>query len=452
MRIADLDRLFMLPSLTSFLSLLFNSLAPLLVLTLTLTAAIHALEVVTILAPNALKVVPSSGVIKCINASSLDLARGNLTSIDTMDQSYLRPSAEWTRMVQRVVMFPDVVSLAAPTGCGVGCNYSITYRAPALNCRDLTSNELAFNDPNSTITVYNATSSLNQTQLLNDGYVVYGMNVPYDLTVEWQTVETDSDGQNPTIQDRGGVYCQFHNALYSASGLFNGTSQSSASSVAQLGDVLVGTSGGANDSCIDPSVNGYGQDACFIMGTNFRATCDVFARSIVGLIQLDKNGPGGLDIGALLQVVSGSPQLTPLLDVSQSVQNAGNPYQFGLAVSNLSDSLTSIFTNVTLGMIGARSDFVEVEATVSSGETEWSYNPWILWAIYSPTLLVFLLFGCYGAYCVVDGGAMDASLSAFVVATRNEDIDRACRELPDLDTLKKVKLRYEREGVFIVDM
>jgi hypothetical protein len=85
MRIADLDRLFMLPSLTSFLSLLFNSLAPLLVLTLTLTAAIHALEVVTILAPNALKVVPSSGVIKCINASSLDLARGNLTSIDTMD-------------------------------------------------------------------------------------------------------------------------------------------------------------------------------------------------------------------------------------------------------------------------------------------------------------------------------------------------------------------------------
>jgi hypothetical protein len=436
--------------MTATISLMASSLYRYIIPIAILVTCVQILEVVTIMAPQSLKVAPGLLYTEQANATSLNFTQGPMTAANIFSGGYTGPSSAWLRTVQKAMMTPAPVSLPSPPNCATGCSYNITYKAPALQCTDLPASDLTPHTASGPQTLYSGSSSLWPT--MNATGTDTGILVPYftsnasdhdsayTLRIEWSGLAFDSSSPSSATPDSPlGVECNFVEADYSAFIWFNGTIQYFDPQIVSIGQTLVGQLANGHNCSVTPDAS----QPCWVNGINFRATAEAFSRLILGTIIY--NGSGSL------QVTSGTPDLLPLFDTNTTLVGQTTSWSFNRTVPDMSSALQDMLCNVTVALIGARNDVANVTVTYEAGGIAWAFDEWLIYAIYGPTLAVFGMFSIYGLWCVWNDGAVDNSFSNFLVATRGESIDRAvlAAQTSGRD-VKDISVRYAKRGEFEV--
>lgn len=453
-----MDLIFKLPALGPTITLTFSPWIRWLAFTMVLVFCIHGLEVVTMIAPQSLKVVPRYNSLDKQQAPSLDLSSGTVKSADVYSQGYIRPSALWGRVVQDTMISPTEVSLNPPQKCStLGCEYKITYNAPALQCHDLTGGDLTVTTTSNPPVLYQGTSTLwaavedaqsstslpsNQlpfiTANLYNNTLAQVNNLNYTVNLQWQPgwVHSGSDTTNGGSSVKG-VECQFFDGVYEASIKFNGTNQAATTTLQSVGQALIGPSALQGTSCAVDTIAP--DQACWRNMVNYRATAEAFSEILVGQVWYD-------DIGRIS--VYKSAYLLPFLNISSNIDPNNYRWSFDMTVPDVGATLQALLGNVTLAMIAARTDFADVDLTVYGAGNQWEYDMKLLWGIYGPTLGVFALFIAYGLWCIHVDGAMDKGFVDLFIATRGETIDKALEENESIDEIKGMVITSVKHGVF----
>jgi hypothetical protein len=121
-----------------------------------------------------------------------------------------------------------------------------------------------------------------------------------------------------------------------------------------------------------------------------------------------------------------------------------------LNVPNLSQTITDLFSNLTLSLMVIRDDVAEVEVSNWDGRVVWSYDKTTLWSAYGPALFCAILIAAYAIHCVyTNGSGMDVTFSEFLLVTRNHQLDHMCQAVENNGQLKQKVLCF-RDGVIEV--
>lgn len=407
---------------------------------------IPAMSLISILAPNALGVEPALATQTSLTVPTLALSSGMIFSMVPGDDCvYSSPTQNWQRIIQRAMMSNDFIGWTAPEGCGPGCDYSIEYNAPALRCADLTSAQIW--DPETSTTppaqaqaILNDQQAPSLTGIFNASSNV-GPAVPdppatnstspytYTFTLAYQPLVDAAASHNST-----GSICTFHDATYRASVSFANNTQLVKTEVLAYLDAL-------NNSYILPlGCTTYGFDieppAGLAHAVNYHAICEIFAGFLNGnIIAATINNVGTLDI-------STSIGLTNLFAINQTTGHWG----FTPAVANISQSLSDLFTNVTLAMFSQSTATANVEASVLSSGVVWVYNMRRLWTIYGVGIAVTIACSIFGILCLfANGSPSGKDFSQLLAATRNSDLDTVVLQQERRATMSKAAQAQEDE-------
>lgn len=416
---------------------------------LLLAACIQALALITILAPNALTIVPKGNVYHTLEVPTLDFSAGPVESIDGMGRRLanesLPTSLKWNRIVQKSAISGRVPTWPSPKGCGSSCNYNFTYVAPALKCLDQPFSRnytLDFLVP-----LYNATIEFFSQQYYYERHG--GVISPHPnpgVAIEW--LKADGMGVN-LIGSR--IECTFHNATYQADVTYGNGTQITRANVTDWGILL-------NDTWYDyyldhhtntnvayslaPDVN-YGLNAA----AAFNALGKVLNGTLTGTHEV--NG-----------YTSNLPSVYNNRNHEMQIMNTGlfqDPiweayWTFDKAVPHLATALTDLFTNVTLGFVAEVEHTTTVEAVTIDDRNIWSYQPRTLWLIYGNAFLTSFLFCLYGLWCIHQNGeAVDQKFSFFVLTTRNPQLDETVEATTRYKDVLNVPLIYAKRSVFHVE-
>lgn len=387
-------------------------------------------------------------------------------SIDDVDPG---PSSYWNQTIAKLISTPVEVSWNPPAECGAFCAYSIEYEAPALECRDVTSAETTL------LHTYKPDGNIKDSYLYksNTSLIRTGsIDIPgfYNFTLEYRNMTTrvyfnpDSSAvANDTNMFTGGTTCIFRNATYQANFEFVNNTRAITTTILKYRNFL----GNQHQDCfgdmpatsaalkannthptdIDDSGNIRLTD-CLIYTMNTRATCEAFANAFGGEVNFWVTLPSTINV-AVVQQLFDLP--LPAWNMQPTFLKAPVNYSFDLQVSNLSQALTDLFSNLTLGIMTVRSDSTTIRANTWDGQSVWTYNSRTLWLIYTPAISVVFAIGVYGLYCLHSNGMeMDSSFSHFLLTTRNEELDAMVKSASGAAALTERKLRW-KDGVFVVD-
>ncbi|KAE9382498.1 hypothetical protein BT96DRAFT_1027630 [Gymnopus androsaceus JB14] len=139
------------PSFRGTLSMLFKSSMQASILWFVLLAAItQAVTLTSIFIPGTLTVnqsptVTTSLYIPTIDFNAVDPTTSSLITVENDDPptlSFLAPSQRWQQLILRAASGSVPPIWEAPSGCGISCNYTFTYSAPALNCTALSKEDI----------------------------------------------------------------------------------------------------------------------------------------------------------------------------------------------------------------------------------------------------------------------------------------------------------------------
>ena len=233
------------------------------------------------------------------------------------------------------------------------------YDGPALQCRNITSDEYHFNPHSYTDDFLSHEPS--PLYMANVTTELYGN---YDITTNYARAHMSADqslGPQWTVDPGGGVYCELRNATYIATFNFaNNTKQVSASI----------QSYGKSDVVDDLESLAYSWNTWGIFNE--------FAAIFNGTYNPFSSYGGSYT----------SQFITDLFNVDVDLDTPPGTPAFSLAVANLSEHMTGIFTNLMLGIIPYRLTETTVPAFVETGISVWTYTPWKLWAVYGSTFLL----------------------------------------------------------------
>jgi len=151
------------------------------------------------------------------------------------------------------------------------------------------------------------------------------------------------------------------------------------------------------------------------------------------------------------EVATSSPFIRSLFTFVTGDVPPGTPIIF-LAAPNLSETISSLFANLTLGLVPYNTAVTTVNATTSTNTSVWEYEPWKLWIVYGSALLFGLPMAMYGLYCIrLSNAGVDDKFSDYLLATRGDDLREVCKSAVDFKGLQRVRLLYQKEHVFTVE-
>jgi hypothetical protein len=158
-------------------------------------------------------------------------------------------------------------------------------------------------------------------------------------------------------------------------------------------------------------------------------------------------GGGPIPISCTYEIPDTNPVLASIFNITASANS------FDLAVSNLSQTLMDLFSNLTLGLMSTRGgqDPVIANATIWDGSSVWVYTPRILWAAYLPAVILAIAVTLYGLYTIhASGIAMDDKFSTILIAILNRKLYEICKMAAAVGEVQRIRLVYQNKGTFRV--
>lgn len=477
--LSRLDDIFSSHQPFSIVSLVLRGRSFLLVPLISVQLSIIGLSVLSVLVPGTLTIdnAPITSILSQVpylNMSAIyppDAARLSLT------WDYAGASYTFRKIATQAATSDTPSVWSAPPGCSGACSYAFTYDAPALKCTDLDASQIwdgrdnitAEQDIQATLLavyavsesqgVYNATSSLLPLPVDIIHSELGWQNLPaYNLTIatvtnfsgydflEWETTTGGKIQQVPNVV---GSTCAFYAATYNASTTFENNTQTSStrilsynyplstgncsSGLGMNGDLCslrLNDTSQANDP--HPAFPAYASTAI-----SSRAMAEAFVQVLIGNLSYDNYQ------GALVDGTSGSastPLWTPLFTYNASL---ASQWTFNLTTpsGNLSEGLTSLFSNVTLGFVAASPlitypselAYTSANVTVIPTYTQFKYTPWKLWLIYGVAMIFVVAGAAFGLWCMaVNGGAAATGFLSILEATRHRDLDAALEQVDEV--------------------
>ncbi|KAJ3968583.1 hypothetical protein EV361DRAFT_925124 [Lentinula raphanica] len=423
------------PNFTNTVSILFKSSMRASILAFFLLAVItQAVAITSIFIPGTLTVTQSAPT-----TNSLEIPTIDFNLVDPVSSSFvtvefdepptlgfLGPSQNWQQLMIKAASSNVAPTWNAPAGCGSSCTYTFTYSAPALNCTELTKDDiwpsgtntsdsrLAFplntTDPNESLNeyfFYNSSfaftaldpNNLNTSSSTVDVYYMSDFNTTYD-----ETLRLAAQYPDPAQYDPRGAHCVYQNATYEATTTFLNNTQSSSTRVTEFHGFLP---------------IGHGADGPYA-GTNttnmtlaFRSIAQTFSQILKGNAFYQTNSSG---------LVTDSTQAlyTPLFTLTGVIQNVTvsddssddsqtqyTEYHFSLSPAlqgNLSSGIQELLGNTTLAFVneGMASTFASVNLTPDS--TQYQYHGEKLGIIYGIVFGMSALVVIYGLLCLWENG------------------------------------------------
>jgi hypothetical protein len=401
---------------------------------------IQALVLVSILAPSALTVAPSQQVSRNIEVSIFNLTSqarfadaGFIVQSDYLSVfSVASPnlSALGDKTINSVMLNLPELIWAIPQGCGLKCAFYFKYNAPGLECHDiifsddrdlpyLHAGDNIYETNTNLYAPWNTTASSNQQ---------IALDAPYDLSINYTGV-TNAFLPNMTFAPRAGTYCRFYKATYNASFELDSNSgtRRASTSIINHGDYLSPEKTAAGATSFNDLQEWVASWAiCYAFTQAFSANYTINSAEYLTRAQ-------------------------PLLASIFSINITASTYSFDLTVSNLSQTLVNLFSNLTLGLISTRGgqDPVIANATIWDGSSVWNYTPGILLIAYLPTVILANAVALYGLCTIHSSGiAMDDKFSSFLLATQNEKLYEMCGEAADFEELQRLTLIHQNKGTF----
>jgi hypothetical protein len=398
---------------------------------------IHALLLVNVLAPSALTVAPSEQVSREIEVPIFNLTSQAqfsrvLVNSGNLSLETLSLTATGDEKTNSILLNLPELTWAIPQDCGLKCAFYFIYNSPGLECHDvIPGGPQAPQDPMYFVPyVYKANSSLYSQNVTTSPSQQIGLDVPYDLSINYTGI-TNAGRANMTFSPTAGTYCRFYQAIYNASFEFNGSdsTQRASTSIISHGNYLTWWDIATEAT----SPNEFSENVASW------AICYAFAQAFRG---------GSLTTGNMSYISQAMPVLASIFKV-----NLTESYSFELAVSNLTQHVVDLFSNLTLGLISTRGgqDPVIANGTVWNGSSVWIYTSWVLWAAYLPAMILAISVALYGLYTIhLSGIAMDDKFSSFWLATQNAELSEMCKKAAAFDELQRLQLIHEKNGTFVV--
>ncbi|PVF92799.1 hypothetical protein CPB86DRAFT_790788 [Serendipita vermifera] len=426
--VETIDNLFSLPSPFSVVSLVKEARQIQTIYLIVIAVAIQGLGFVTTFAPNALTIVDSTP------STSMDL------SVPTLNLSvvYYSQSTEWQRLMDNlgeVEAEPPKSGWPVPLGCGAACTFKIQYDAPALSCRDILPNE-------SSVTPYNP-----NVDYPEGIWRFYDLNVTKLLDFQW------SNNNPEFILSYIPMTYYFDNSSMTSSG-------SPAGSVCQCRD-------GRYEVDFEYSSHGINLTPALLSYNNaFTSTCtEVDSEVATSACQIYKNNSVEICRGFLepfrwykgINVTENRPDdfvwdetvFPNYFDMNLSWEEDRLLY-FRPKITNSSKTLSSLFANLTAGLVPILKEITNVPVKIAYYPQRWNYEPKELFAAYIPGLVVILAIVVYGLYCIhANGRVMDGKFSTLVLTTRSGKLDGVYDKVDNFDELMEEKLVYAKRGCFV---
>jgi hypothetical protein len=398
---------------------------------------IHALLLVNILAPSALTVAPSEQVSREIEipifnlTSQAQFTRVLANSYNISPDNLGLTIAGNERIISILLNLPEL-TWAIPQDCRSKCAFYFIYNSPGLECHDVIPGgpqepqDPIYFDPD----VYQAYSILYSQNMTVSPNQQIGLDVPYDLSMNYTGI-TNAGDANMTFSPTAGTYCRFYRAVYNASFECNGGegTQRASTSIISHGDYLLWRDIATGAT----SPNEFSENLAS------SAICYAFALAFPA---------GPFTVGNISDISQAYPVLASIFNINFTAS-----LSFELAVSNLSQHLVDLFSNLTLGLISSRGgkDPVIANGTVWDGSSVWISSTWILGAAYLPAMILAIVVALYSLYTIhLSGIAMDDKFSSFWLATQNAELSEMCKKAAAFDELQRLQLIHEKNGTFAV--
>jgi hypothetical protein len=379
--IAQLDGLFALPSVSSIIShprlLLFVEVPFLIVVIL-------ALPLITIFAPAAMVTSLANPTTTNVSVPTIDLRNIQPIVIPwATSPPSLTPSADFLRPIQKATDASTPVSWPAPppTGCSVSCNYTMTYTAPSLTCRDLRNDQ-----------IWVLTGAPGETLIPPPGTLI-GLDIgfAYNMTAVNGTMTLVWVPNNGSYWNPQGVTCTFFNATYRASISYLNGSQSLWTEAISTGERL--------DIDVPEDFNTDEEpDNNIVFVEAFMSS---FNTTYVGFS-------------------NGIQNFFPPLFVGDGMMLALRP-----DLSSLSQGLTSLTGNVTLSLIQFSNTTAFVELYSQSDRRLYGVRAFPLALTYGVAFFLSVVAITLGMQALLSSRTFrPVSFSQFLLTTHNPDIDQ----------------------------
>jgi hypothetical protein len=422
-----IDSFFSLPSPPSVIALLKKARKIQITYLIIIAVLIQALGLVTTFAPGAL----TTGFPPW-NTTNLTVPTLNL-SADHYAVSDLYADF-WDDYIAQLEQKSPEDNWSVPAGCGDTCSFKVQYEAPALSCRDMSADEY-------TVKAYDSSAS-------SGNWTFYDFNsTKFSQDMDWNAnnhpfifnyVSMNFTSNPPEMvwsKPPTGSICQCKDGTYEAN--FN-----YANNTITLNTTILSYRNAYTSNCTegDPNV---ASSECKLYKNNSIQTCIDFTKKLSGVMTLDLAKGTGND-------GTHSPLIVEeLADHSINYDGNGTIY-FEPRFKNLSEGLTSFFSNLTVSLLPALNLTADVPVRVRENRQVWKYEATALFAAYAPALAAVLAIAAYGLYCIhANGRAMDSKFSTVLLTTRNGELDGVYEGADNFDSLMGKKLVYAKRGYFV---
>ncbi|KIK50361.1 hypothetical protein GYMLUDRAFT_89303 [Collybiopsis luxurians FD-317 M1] len=378
-----------------------------------LVVATQGIALTSIFVPGSLTIISSPPRVKSVDVPTVDLnlvdpsiSTGGLFPVGNDESNLLLvfsgASQRWQQLITRSASTDIAPTWKPPVECGLYCNYTFTYVAPALNCTTLSQQDiwpdgvansnssllyfpfLSHNGDPPEYFFYNTSYSVVQGSKL--GGISFNSSILEVHYVEGFNTSLVTEGfVNETFPDTSelsarGARCEFQNATYEAVTWFSNNTQSSRTRVVEWSGSLP----------IGPAGNGP------LAGTNV-TNSTLAGLSIAYTYAEFLNGNASFDLDTL---ETGRTQMfnTPLFNLTTTNLSISESF-FSLSRNlngDLVAGLQELLGNVTLAFVNENIATTRVDAVVVPGSVEYSYDAGRLGIVYGTVFGIALIAMTFG--------------------------------------------------------
>ncbi|KAF5390854.1 hypothetical protein D9757_004537 [Collybiopsis confluens] len=359
-----------------------------------LTAITQAVALTSLFVPGTLSVVPSPVRTQMIQVPTIDFNFVNstqsvirtsrttqsLNGVSAQEISIL-PSQRWTQLIHRSASSNSAPGWDPPAACGTACTYAFSYLAPALNCTQLSKDDiwpggtnisdscLAFGPEiysfyNSTSPGRGTSTSTTDTALAfnldQEATYMENFNSTMEITNLLMSGPIDPQQWTPA-----GAHCSYQYATYEATTTFSNNTQLSSTSVKEWHNPITFSFNDTN------------------LGMALFSISNALAWILDGFTYYD---PSSLLINGTGRAISE----TALFNLIGYCASEDDP----------DSAFSELLGNITLAFVNEQMATASVEASVLPNSTQYQYVGWRLGLIYGIVFGFSLIVISYGLFCL----------------------------------------------------